>query len=244
MSRCPHGRAPGTGLGRNIPGSAPFRPDDLHTVFHSAQQITSLRWENTKAESNFDEMHFPLITIAVLALWTLEVSAAALRDRVRSTPLQDVCNLPEVEPLGANCNESSIDPVARRRRNLPRGVTSITVGTGTTPSGSTTALTLPFSAHLNPSGPLSGSGTLVLFAPISSANLIAGDVSQSSEGAFSEATCDFYTSNSSASDDNGVVACTGDVVGSGSTNSEVGLSAPARCVACSFTTGEEGSFNE
>ncbi|KIW68713.1 hypothetical protein PV04_04637 [Phialophora macrospora] len=156
----------------------------------------------------------------------------------KSDPLRNDCNLPDGDPQGLDCHITSVDVIAARQ-DLPLGLTSITVGTGTTPSGSTISLTLPYSANLNPSGSLSGAGMLVLSSPIRSAVLDSSDVSQSSRSAFSKATCDFYAGSATVA---GLVACTGDVVGSGSTNSEVSLSALAGCVACSYTTGEAGSF--
>lgn len=125
--------------------------------------------------------------------------------------------------------------------DLPLGLTSVTVGTGVTTGGATVTLSLPYTANLNPEGPLSGAGTLVIGSLLKSASLIAGDVSQSSQGAFSQASCDFYDSSSSVS---GLTACTGNIVGSGTTNTQITFSGPASCVACSYTTGEDGTFNE
>ncbi|KAJ9617114.1 hypothetical protein H2200_000835 [Cladophialophora chaetospira] len=124
-------------------------------------------------------------------------------------------------------------------QDLPLGLDTITVGTGTTSSGDTISLDVPYTVKLNPDGPSSGSGTLVLSEHIKSAVLVAGDVSQSSSGAFSRATCDFYVGSSSVS---GLVACTGDIVGHGQTNGDVDLTGAAGCVACSYNPGEDGTL--
>ena len=119
---------------------------------------------------------------------------------------------------------------------LPLGLTSVTVGTGTTTSSIIT-LSLPYTVNLNPGGTLSGAGYLVLSKPITSARLSSSDVSQSSSGAFSDATCDFYIGSSTA---DGLLACTGDILGHGKTNGEVTLGGAAGCVACTYTTGGGG----
>jgi hypothetical protein len=125
---------------------------------------------------------------------------------------------------------------------LVLGISSINVGTAQTQSGSSITLSVPFTANLNPAGATSGSGTLVLPSPVISAALDAGSVSQSSSGAFSIAHCDFYASSASLGTD-GLVACTGDIVGSADTGANgVTFSAVATCVACSYTAGE--AFNE
>ncbi|KIW80015.1 hypothetical protein Z517_06630 [Fonsecaea pedrosoi CBS 271.37] len=67
---------------------------------------------------------------------------------------------------------------------LPLGLTSITIGTATTATGTTVPLTVTVS--------LRGSGTTVLDSPLKSATLVSSVVHDSSLAAFSSAECIFY----------------------------------------------------
>ncbi|KIW99236.1 uncharacterized protein Z519_00899 [Cladophialophora bantiana CBS 173.52] len=182
-------------------------------------------------------MQLPVSTVAILAFQVLQVSAAALNARL--TPLQNDCNLPEGDPLAADCAITDPNTILRPRQDgdVPLGLTSITVGSGTTSSGGAVTISVPYSLSRDPTGPLTGGGTGTFdSSPLKSAVLIPSDVTSSSQGAFSSAQCTFYTGSADLGD--GDVSCVGTSVGSASTDddgTEVVLNAPATCVSCSYS---------
>ncbi|KIX98575.1 uncharacterized protein Z520_05876 [Fonsecaea multimorphosa CBS 102226] len=176
-------------------------------------------------------MQLPSLTAAVLALQALGVSAAALKARL--TPQQNDCDLPEGDPQGADCNSTLR---ARQDGSIPLGLTSITVGTATTSSGTIVPISVPYSLSRDPIGPLIGSGTTIFDSSLKSATLVAGDVRSSSSASFSSAQCTFYTSGVDLGD--GSAACDGDAVASASTDNGTKLTfdEAVMCMTCTYSS--------
>ncbi|OAP61735.1 hypothetical protein AYL99_03938 [Fonsecaea erecta] len=175
-------------------------------------------------------MKLPTLTLAVLALQTLGVSAAALKARL--TPLQNDCDLPEGDPQGADCTS---EVVTRQDGGIPLGLTSITVGTATNSSGTIVPISIPYTLSHDPTAPLSGSGTTVFDSCLKSATLVPGDVRSSSLAAFSSAECTFYTSSVDIGD--GDATCEGGLVASASTDdpTPITFNKPVLCMTCTYS---------
>ncbi|OAL38068.1 hypothetical protein AYO20_02520 [Fonsecaea nubica] len=124
----------------------------------------------------------------------------------------------------------------RQDDTLPLGLTSITIGTATTATGTTVPFTVPYSLSRDPAGSLRGSGTTVFDQPLKSATLISSDVHDSSLAAFSSAECAFYTGGVNLSE--GASACIGDVVALAPTHddgSKVTFNEVVVCMICSYS---------
>ncbi|KAH0841827.1 hypothetical protein FOPE_07075 [Fonsecaea pedrosoi] len=165
-------------------------------------------------------------SIALLAHQTLGVSAAALKARIDY-------NLAEDDSQLATCGSKLH---TRGDDTLPLGLTSITIGTVTTATGTTVPLTVPYSLSRDPTVSLRGSGTTVFDSPLRSATLVSSVVHDSSFAAFSSAECIFYTGSVNLGQ--GASACVGGIVTSASTHddgSKVTFDEVVVCTTCSYS---------